>query len=247
VLSRRTKQQGPICPHLLAAPPPARAAFDTHGWMWATCRHKGQLRGGKEDMLGSSADASLCSLCHCTVISSPIGSWPRFVDQATLATVNWLLKVLGIRATPASEGAQKNAVVERDAVVAALVERCGRLTAGEAAALAGAWAAIEDDAGVLSAISEGRSQAGPDAVAAADDADWAFRRTLGIPSDGAIYAPTHPIEGRAINAITAHAVAIAGRDRITPAFAAIMSGPWHAALGVEPVQPPIAQSGAPDT
>ena len=42
-----------------------------------------------------------------------------------------------------------------------------------------------------------------------------FRWTLGIASDGVIYADTDPFAGRAIQAIRIHALAVAARDRIS--------------------------------
>ena len=124
-------------------------------------------------------------------------------------------------------------VVERDPVIAALVARCGEITAEEAGRLASAWATVEDDHIASADVAEGHRQAGLDADEAADAADWAFRSTLGIPSDGALYADTDPFAGRAIKAIRAHATAVAARSTFSPALAAVMSGPWRAAIGPE--------------
>jgi len=140
--------------------------------------------------------------------------------------VNWLLKIL-------VPGSSTKVPTERDLAVRALVARCARLTTSEAWSLADEWAAIEDDDIVRAAIAEGCRKAGHYANAAADDADWAFRWTLRMPSDHAIYAPLDPDFGRAIEAIRAHTTAIAARERIPTDVAEAMSGPWHAAISSE--------------
>jgi hypothetical protein len=124
-------------------------------------------------------------------------------------------------------------IADRDPAVAALVKRCGRITQDEASVLAAAWRGIEDDLRAGATIAEGRRlarQAGPDADEAAEAADWAFRWTLGIPCDGAIYADTLPFEGRAIAAIRSRAMVVALGDAIPADVAEAMSGPWLEAI-----------------
>jgi hypothetical protein len=138
--------------------------------------------------------------------------------------VNWLSDLLA----PAAS------IDEPDYAVAALVDRCGRLTAEETDRLAGAWATVEGDPRTSALIAEGHQAAralGSRADQAADDADWAFRWTLGIPSDGALYADNDPIAGRAIRAIRARAAAIATRNALASDLTAAMSAPWHEVIG----------------
>ncbi len=120
-----------------------------------------------------------------------------------------------------------------DADVALFVERCGRITTDETNMLAGAWAAVEADPEAFDEIVAGQRLALtlPGVREAADKADWAFRGTLRIPGDGALYAPNDPIHGRAINTIQSRAMAIAAGDAIEPERAAAMSAPWIAAMG----------------
>ena len=128
-------------------------------------------------------------------------------------------------------------VIERDPAVAALVERCGRLTGEELAGLHRAWRAVDMDPEAEATIWAGQRLAciaAPDADRAADDADWAFRWTLEIPSDGAAYAAHDPLAGPIINAIRAHVMAVAAGDGIPADTAAAMSGPWREA--VDPVE-----------
>ncbi len=124
-------------------------------------------------------------------------------------------------------------IVDRNEAVAALVERCGRITPDEALGLAGFWATAEQDPIVAAAIAEGwrlARQAGPDVDEAANAADWSFRWTLGIPSDGALYADTDPIAGRAIRAIKARAAAVVAGDAIPVDLARALGGPWQEAI-----------------
>jgi hypothetical protein len=123
------------------------------------------------------------------------------------------------------------------AAVAELVDRCRRITVGEAEWLAGAWVSVEEDPAVLAKIQDGErlaQEAGSDVDRAASEADWAFREALGYPGDGAIYADTDPIHGRAIRAIRAHAIAVAAHGAIPPELAAAMSRPWYEAIDTDP-------------
>lgn len=125
-------------------------------------------------------------------------------------------------------------IVETDPAVAALAERCAQLTDDEASALAGAWRSVEDDARTVDEVQRGRRlahEARPEVAEAEDAADRAFLGTLDIPSDGVLYAAHDPVFGRAINAIRAHAAAVAARDVLSADVAAAMSRPWHEAIG----------------
>jgi hypothetical protein len=122
---------------------------------------------------------------------------------------------------------------ERSSALAAFVQRCGRLTSEEAHRLAGAQAMVEDDPAAMAAIKEGVARvtaASPDAMAAADAADWAFRCTLPIPGDGILYAAHDPIWGRAISAISAHAMAVVAQEQIPADVAGAMSRAWNQAV-----------------
>jgi hypothetical protein len=144
--------------------------------------------------------------------------------------VKWLARLSGNQ-PPAPEPA--GFAVDRDPVVAALVERCARITRDETSHLAGAWATIEGDADAHAALAEGARLAGlaaPHAEEAAANADWAFRVTLSIPGDGSLYAAHDPIHGRAIEAIRMRALAVAARDALPPDVAEAMSDPWRQAM-----------------
>ena len=116
---------------------------------------------------------------------------------------------------------------------APFVERCGRITQGEINRLAGAWGSLERDIERHRDLAEGARLAitVPGAAEAADEADWAFRWTLGIPGDGALYAAGDPIYGRAIQAIRMRALAVAGIDTLPGRVVEAMSGPWVEAVG----------------
>jgi hypothetical protein len=142
--------------------------------------------------------------------------------------MTWFAQLRAAMATPSP--VVRYGIVDRDPAVASLVERCGRITPEETRRLAGAWAAVEADPEVRSSILEGERRCGADADEAADAADWAFRKTLRIPGDGALYAPHDPVYGRAIRTIHSHAMAVAAGALLPAALAEAMSGPWREAI-----------------
>jgi hypothetical protein len=163
-----------------------------------------------------------------------------------VATVNWFSRLLASRAATPPDPAPAS-IVERDPVVAALIERCSRLTGVEGAALHGALRAVERDPHRLARIREGRRlavEALPEAVREAESAaEYAYCALLEIPSDGMLYAYHDPAYGPTIAAIWAHAAAVAARDVLPVDVADVMSGPWREAVAPEPTNAPWAEAG----
>lgn len=115
--------------------------------------------------------------------------------------------------------------------IVAYIARCERISAAESRRLAAAWAMLEDDAESSAGVAAGIRLAKeiPIAVEASDRADWAFRGTLAIPGDNALYADLDPILGRAINAIRARALAIGAGGHLAADLSVAMSRPWRVA------------------
>lgn len=128
-------------------------------------------------------------------------------------------------------------ILERELLVRALVEQCGRLTSSEAASLHNARRVVENEPEILARIDEGvrlADEAHPDAVREASDAaKWAYIGTLHIPAREVLQLAHDPIHGPVIAAIWAHATAVAARDVIPVDLAEAMSGPWLEAFATE--------------
>jgi hypothetical protein len=135
-----------------------------------------------------------------------------------------------------------------DPLVEALVERCGKLTEAEEAALHGAWREIERDPQLRGRVHEGFRLAyrvSPEAVpTAATRAEFAWLGAQHRPANEMLQAAHDVRFGPTIAAIRAHAVAVAARDALATDLADLMSGPWRAAVAPEPRPPAIEETAA---